>query len=176
LLLHLQQEPLYYKAGSLVRRLLEWDSSAETLPGKYEDLVIDLYERGYVEQQDIYLSQQWILALQRIGYDFPTLLPRGRVLWGGAAAVPTQRKAAICVSGQLRTVEATIGNITKHVFDVVGDYDVFVYVQTRGSAHEPRVGDTKVSALRCIGREYQRRTARTVLRLSGKMLRPQYVY
>lgn len=174
--LPLQQEPLYYQAGALVKRLLEWDSSAETLPGKYEDLTIDLYERGYLELQDVQLTQQWLLALQRIGYDFPALLPRGRMLRGGAPPVPTQRKVAICVSGQLRTFEATIGNITKHVFDVVGDYDVFVYVQTRGTAHEPRAGDTKVSALRRTSVLKQREVGETVHRLSLQMVHARYVH
>ena len=53
----------------------------------------------------------------------------------------TRRKAAICVSGQLRTLHETVDRIRTHLLDVIDDYDIFMYVQTRESEFEPSAGD-----------------------------------
>lgn len=131
------QEPLYHRAGALVQHLINWRGTSATIAGRFEELIIDLYERGYVEWQDVGLTQQWLLALQTVGYEFPGLAP----------ATQTSGRAAVCVSGQMRTANATIENISRNLFHVLqGDYDVFAFIQTRGSEQEPQPGDTKVSA------------------------------
>jgi hypothetical protein len=43
------EEPLYLKSGQLVNFLRSWQGSAPTLLGRFEELVIQLYERMYVE-------------------------------------------------------------------------------------------------------------------------------
>jgi hypothetical protein len=43
------EEPLYYKSGKLVDFLRAWQGTAPTLFGRFEELVIELYERTYVE-------------------------------------------------------------------------------------------------------------------------------
>ena len=41
------------------------------LPKSIEELWIDLYERGFVEIEDVYLVQRWLKALRDVGYKFP---------------------------------------------------------------------------------------------------------
>lgn len=67
------EEDLYYKSLALVERLLEWKGTTNTLPGRYEELIIDMYERGYIGSKDVALVQQWLLALQKVGYKFPRI-------------------------------------------------------------------------------------------------------
>ena len=43
----------------------------DNLPRAIEDLWVDLYERGFVEIEDVYLVQRWLKALIDIGYKFP---------------------------------------------------------------------------------------------------------
>jgi hypothetical protein len=69
------QEPLYYKSGALIQHLLQWSSTSPTAAGRLEELIIDLFERQYVEYEDVQLTQQWLLALHKIGYKFPSVRP-----------------------------------------------------------------------------------------------------
>jgi hypothetical protein len=68
------EEDLYHKSLALVQRLREWRGSGKTLQSRYEELTIDLYERGYLQAGDVFLAQQWIIALRRVGYVFPQVL------------------------------------------------------------------------------------------------------
>lgn len=43
------EEALYYKSGQLVKLLVEWQGKAPTLAGRFEELMIELYERNYLE-------------------------------------------------------------------------------------------------------------------------------
>ena len=65
------QEPLYYKAGALVRHLIEWRGSSDTIAGRLEELMVDLYERELVERKDVEVTRQWLLWT-RLGTSFPT--------------------------------------------------------------------------------------------------------
>lgn len=61
------EEALYYKSGQLVRFLRSWQGSTPTIAGRYEELLIDLYERKYLELQvtialDLPLRQPWYLV------------------------------------------------------------------------------------------------------------------
>jgi hypothetical protein len=40
---------LYAKSSQLVQFLHSWQGSAADIPGRYEELMIELFERGYVE-------------------------------------------------------------------------------------------------------------------------------
>ena len=64
---------LYIKAGTLVDFLSERKSTADTIPERMEQLWIELYERNYIEVDDVYRLQSWLLALIDLGYDFPAL-------------------------------------------------------------------------------------------------------
>lgn len=66
---------LYFKAGALVKFLRGWSSQSpqdlKTLPARMEQLYADLYERQYIELEDLIAVQDWLGALQAIGYRFP---------------------------------------------------------------------------------------------------------
>ena len=64
---------LYFKGGKLLEFLSSWTSTATTVPGRMEDLWIDLYERGYIERNDVQVVQFWLAALEEINYKFPSL-------------------------------------------------------------------------------------------------------
>ncbi|CAF3586610.1 unnamed protein product [Rotaria sp. Silwood1] len=64
---------LYLKTGALIRVLLEWNGRSATLPGLIEELWIELYERDYVDKEDISLLQMWLDTLIHIGYKFPNI-------------------------------------------------------------------------------------------------------
>lgn len=57
---------------------------------------------------------------------------------------PVVKDVAICVSGQIRTLETTITNITTNLLDTLNNYDIFMVVQTRESNLEPVAGDLSV--------------------------------
>ena len=70
--------PLHLQGGALTRHLSEnylnkigFKVGQEILPKIIEELWIDLYERGYIEIEDVYLVQRWLQALLDIGYNFP---------------------------------------------------------------------------------------------------------
>lgn len=42
------EEHLYYRSSQLVSFLREWKGTAPTVAGRYEELMIQLYEREYV--------------------------------------------------------------------------------------------------------------------------------
>lgn len=68
------EDALYFKAPALTRFLAaEWRSAGTSLPARMEDLLIQLYERDYIDAADVELTQQWILALHAAGYSFPPL-------------------------------------------------------------------------------------------------------
>jgi hypothetical protein len=67
---------LYFKATTLVEFLSGWSSIAETVPERMEELWIQLYERGYIEADDVKLVQLWLDALVESQYDFPRIVRR----------------------------------------------------------------------------------------------------
>jgi len=63
---------LYLKSSKLVEFLASWQSDdGSTVPEMMEQLWINLYERGYIEEEDVNVLQLWLHALVEIGYDFP---------------------------------------------------------------------------------------------------------
>ena len=69
------EEHLYYRTGVLVKFLDQWtmksDGPNTSIPEMMEQLWVDLYERGYVEQNDVELAQLWLQALDEVAYIFP---------------------------------------------------------------------------------------------------------
>ena len=72
------ERDLYDKSGKLIEFLSAWDSDHGNIPGRMEQLWIDLYERGYIEVDDVYAVQMWLGALVQAGYNFPTIKRRFR--------------------------------------------------------------------------------------------------
>lgn len=67
------EEPLYDRSDMLLQDLSEWRCSAPTLPGHIESLWIMLYERGYIQELDVKLMQEWLKALTAIDYKWPSI-------------------------------------------------------------------------------------------------------
>ena len=72
--------PLYLQGRALTKHIsdnysnnshFKIDADDGGLPKAIEELWVDLYERGYVEIEDVYLVQRWLDALLNIGYKFP---------------------------------------------------------------------------------------------------------
>jgi hypothetical protein len=65
---------LYFKTGKLLEFLHSWDGGgATTLPESIEKLWIAVYERSYIEREDVLAMQRWLKALVAAGYVFPSL-------------------------------------------------------------------------------------------------------
>jgi hypothetical protein len=67
------EQDLYFKSGTLVQFLNQWSSPLQTIPERMEQLWIDLYERGYIEEDDIKAVQLWLAALIQGNYEFPKI-------------------------------------------------------------------------------------------------------
>lgn len=68
------EDDLYKKSGKLVEFLSQWDNAeADTIPKRMEELWIDMYEHGYIEEEDVHAVQSWLGALEQMGYKFPEL-------------------------------------------------------------------------------------------------------
>jgi hypothetical protein len=66
---------LYFKSGKLLEFLNDWNATtAQTVPEQMEGLWIELYERGYIELEDVVMMQRWLSALVEIDYVFPPTL------------------------------------------------------------------------------------------------------
>ena len=68
--------PLYIQGHALVHHVAEEYMTGkkvqiDDLPKSVEKLWVDLYERGFVEIEDVYLVQHWLKTLHDIGYKFP---------------------------------------------------------------------------------------------------------
>ncbi|KAL7551578.1 hypothetical protein ACHAWF_014761 [Thalassiosira exigua] len=73
------EQDLYERAGPLIEYLREWDCHmCDTVPKRMEALWINLYERGYIEIDDVYAVQMWLEVLAQVGYNFPPLKRRFR--------------------------------------------------------------------------------------------------
>jgi len=67
--------PLYRQSLRLLDYLTrEWRPDPKAhLPARIERLWIDLYEREYIEKDDVTQLQHWLQALIDIGYEFPAV-------------------------------------------------------------------------------------------------------
>jgi len=64
---------LYKKTGPLLNFLQSWSSQHTTIPDAYQKMWIDMYERGFIEEEDVFLAQAWLKSLLRAGYTFPQM-------------------------------------------------------------------------------------------------------
>ena len=62
---------IYFKAGKLVEFLSQWHDNSCTVPEAVENLWVALYERTYIERDDVVAVQLWLRALRDSGYIFP---------------------------------------------------------------------------------------------------------
>lgn len=67
------ESDLYFKTSKLIEFLTAWRCLSDNIPGRMEQLWIDLYERGYIEERDVAAVQLWLSALASSGYQFPAL-------------------------------------------------------------------------------------------------------
>ena len=70
--------PLYTKSSALVSHLVRNYVMEETYKSysfieTLESLWVDMYERNYIEEQDVIIMQEWISALLKVGYQFPPI-------------------------------------------------------------------------------------------------------
>ena len=65
------EQPLYTKAGELVRHLVELAESRQGLAARMTDLTTGMYRLGMVEAADIRLVQAWVGDLDGFGYEWP---------------------------------------------------------------------------------------------------------
>ncbi len=49
------------------------DALRSILPARIETLMVQLYEHGQIDLEDIYTMQEWLLALYDLGYQFPSI-------------------------------------------------------------------------------------------------------
>ncbi|WIA44393.1 hypothetical protein OEZ86_007162 [Tetradesmus obliquus] len=103
------EEDLYYKSGQLVTFLRQWAGSASTLPGRAEELMIELYERGYLGLQDVQLTQQWLLALAHAGYQFPAIQSAPSPAAAAAAAAVLPQKSTSKFKAARPNIKVTAG-------------------------------------------------------------------
>ena len=68
------EQDLYMKSEQLVQFLGEWKGKGATLVERMEQLWIALYERAYIDLQDVELMQLWVQSLLDAGYEFPSLV------------------------------------------------------------------------------------------------------
>lgn len=66
--------PLYEKAGRLVDFVQQYICPHDTLPLCLLDVYMELFRRGYVEEEDVFGVQAWLLELMHIGtVEFPRI-------------------------------------------------------------------------------------------------------
>lgn len=66
--------PLYLKSSALVKLTSGWSQEVNKqlhLTAEIENLWTDLYERGYIELEDVFNMQNWLITLIQLGYEFP---------------------------------------------------------------------------------------------------------
>jgi len=72
---------IYFKAYELVKFLSQWHDNSTTVPEAVETLWIALYERTYIERDDVVMMQLWLTALRDSGYVFPVFKLKTQVLY-----------------------------------------------------------------------------------------------
>ncbi len=169
LIADLQSEiPLYTQANEHTKWLSKWTGTG-TLWDKIEQLAIDLYEIGIIEEADVRLYQAWLNDLSSIGYKTPRSQSHRKVNRSIVRENPTRMpRVAVCVSGQIRTLTTPVSDpyfprkwgsmrsdiplgqmtvaesIRKNLYPKLGFPDVFMYVSTKESMREPKTGNASV--------------------------------
>jgi GDP-4-dehydro-6-deoxy-D-mannose reductase len=71
-----EEKDLHEIAGIVHFLTQKWKPVGTTIPSRLENLMVALFERGYIELSDVVMTQQWLLALVSLGYEFPALSPK----------------------------------------------------------------------------------------------------
>jgi hypothetical protein len=107
------EHDLYQKADEIVNFMLAWDSSAESMAARLEDLIINMYEYEFIGIDDVVLVQGWLKDLMAVGFDFPIITEKyktkkvglgAKIVDGRAGGGNSKGRVAIIVSGQPRTL------------------------------------------------------------------------
>ena len=108
------EDALYHQATSLCRFLNSWSGATGSLPGRFEELMVALYERGFLEIDDVYMAQKWISALFLAGYKFPALIENvtEMALMPGQEQGPSSEK---CIENKRVLVTGVNGMIGSHL-------------------------------------------------------------
>lgn len=64
------ESPLYFKASAFVAFLQNWKPTTNNLFTSLEEIIIELYEREFIELDDVELYQLWVTSLIEVGYSF----------------------------------------------------------------------------------------------------------
>lgn len=175
LIADLQSEvPLYTQADALTKWLRAWKpkDGNSGVAERTEQLFINLYEIGVLEEEDVRLVQAWLDDLIEVGYEIPGVTGSRENIPEDAIPkdphVENRPKTAMCVSGQVRSLnlklddelhpghwfqqQSTLPNpnmtvaesIQRHLYPKLGQVDVFMTVATRETGREPKVGDLSV--------------------------------
>ena len=67
------ENDLYMKSKQLIMFLGQWKGRGATIVERTEELWIALYEREYIEKEDVMLVQRWLQFLVDVGYKFPAV-------------------------------------------------------------------------------------------------------
>lgn len=67
------EQDLYRKSEKLIEELVALKLKSTSLPGRMEELYVFLYERDYIKLADVQLCQDWLTALDAVGYVFPSV-------------------------------------------------------------------------------------------------------
>lgn len=108
------EDALYHQTPSLCKFLHSWSGSTGSLPGRFEELVVALYERGFLEIQDVYMAQKWISALFCAGYAFPALSDNVTEM----AFVPGQEQGPSSIIKKARTQGTGEGSNSRRMSDI----------------------------------------------------------
>lgn len=160
--------PLYVQANELTKWLRDWmPKKGSGLVARFEQLYIDLYEIGVIEEDDVLLAQAWLTDLAAIGFKEPRMKDAPAVREKAPEpVVESKPKVAVCVSGQVRTLSLGLDDpdhpkdwaqarkysmgppnmtvaesIQQNLFPKLGKPDVFMVISTREREREPKSGD-----------------------------------
>jgi len=64
------EHDLYIKARALVDVLTAWVPTSTTLPDRIIELYREMYERNFVQADDVRNAERWVAELRAAGYEF----------------------------------------------------------------------------------------------------------
>jgi drug/metabolite transporter (DMT)-like permease len=184
------EQDLYFKTNELIKTISEFSvEKSAPFHANLIRLVDSLHQREIVGEADVKLARAWVLDLQSLNYSWPTMTrdirpftpPQGRVLdfrrfslddlanrtvarteslLNTASGLTRSTRTAVCVTGQIRSLNLKPGSptwpphlqvvktdwtvadsIQQNLFSVLGDFDVFMTIATREGPREPKIGD-----------------------------------
>lgn len=67
------KKDFYSEIKNLTRFLTEWSTNTPNFIERIEQLFIDLYKNGFIQEFDVHLTRLWLKELHKIGYEFPDI-------------------------------------------------------------------------------------------------------